>query len=219
MRSGAAPRGLQTHPEASLRQRVGEDFEAKRVIAAWAAAQIRPGETVLLDAGSTTGALSHELRQAVDLTVATTGLNALQELVHAAKLGRRPFRHARDRLRAGSSRAVDDPSSGTTSRGRFVRGLPQLAVAVSPGGLDAVVGERGRLGRSVGAGAYRARSDTLPDTVSVAADGITSWSPIAVIARSAGAIHGCARHLAPAMPTESSLPDLPCTLMELVSPE
>lgn len=72
-----------THPEASLRQRIGEAFEAKRAIAAWAAAQIRPGETVLLDSGSTTGALAHELRHAVDLTVATTGLNALQELAGA----------------------------------------------------------------------------------------------------------------------------------------
>ncbi|MBF8188606.1 DeoR/GlpR transcriptional regulator [Nonomuraea sp. K274] len=72
-----------THPEASLRQRIGEAFEAKRAIAAWAASQIRPGETILLDSGSTTGALAHELRHAVDLTVATTGLNALQELAGA----------------------------------------------------------------------------------------------------------------------------------------
>lgn len=72
-----------THPEASLRQRIGEAFEAKRAIASWAAAQVRPGETILLDSGSTTGALAHELRNAADLTVATTGLTALQELVGA----------------------------------------------------------------------------------------------------------------------------------------
>ncbi|WP_203861646.1 DeoR/GlpR family DNA-binding transcription regulator [Plantactinospora mayteni] len=80
------------HPEASLRQRTGEAFEAKRGIARWAAAQIRPGETVLLDAGSTVGALAHELRSATALTVATTGLTALQELadvdaVHVECLG------------------------------------------------------------------------------------------------------------------------------------
>lgn len=68
------------HPEASLRQRIGEAFEAKRGIARWAASQIRPGETVLLDAGSTAGALAHELRSASALTVATTGLTALNEL-------------------------------------------------------------------------------------------------------------------------------------------
>ncbi|MFD0489383.1 DeoR family transcriptional regulator [Saccharopolyspora spinosporotrichia] len=34
---------MAAHPEASLRQRTGEEFEAKRAIAAWAAAQIGPG--------------------------------------------------------------------------------------------------------------------------------------------------------------------------------
>ncbi|QUH03627.1 DeoR/GlpR transcriptional regulator [Saccharopolyspora erythraea] len=74
---------MAAHPEASLRQRTGEEFDAKRAIAAWAAAQVGPGETVLLDSGSTTGALAHELRHARDLTVATTGLTALQELANA----------------------------------------------------------------------------------------------------------------------------------------
>ncbi|QWB27482.1 MULTISPECIES: DeoR/GlpR family DNA-binding transcription regulator [Streptomyces] len=83
---------LAAHPEASLRQRVGEAFEAKQAIARWAAAQVRPGETLLLDAGSTVGALAHELRTAEDLTVATTGLTALQalsdvETVHVECLG------------------------------------------------------------------------------------------------------------------------------------
>lgn len=72
------------HPEASLRQRTGEAFEEKRGIARWAAAQIRPGETVLLDAGSTVGALAHELRAASTLTVATTGLTVLNELADVA---------------------------------------------------------------------------------------------------------------------------------------
>lgn len=83
---------LPAHPEASLRQRTGEAFEAKRAIARWAAAQVRPGESLLLDAGSTIGALAHELRTAKDVTVATTGLTALQELadvetVHVECLG------------------------------------------------------------------------------------------------------------------------------------
>ncbi|MBX9391512.1 DeoR/GlpR family DNA-binding transcription regulator [Streptomonospora nanhaiensis] len=77
---------LVAHPEASLRQRLGEAFEAKRAIARWAAAQVGPGETVLLDSGSTTGALAHELRERRDLTVATTGLTALEELVGAPHL-------------------------------------------------------------------------------------------------------------------------------------
>ncbi|WP_371582346.1 DeoR/GlpR family DNA-binding transcription regulator [Streptomyces sp. NBC_01314] len=83
---------LTAHPEASLRQRTGEAFEEKRAIARRAAAEVRAGETVLLDAGSTVGALAHELRSAKELTVATTGLTALQELsdaetVHVECLG------------------------------------------------------------------------------------------------------------------------------------
>ncbi|WEH12873.1 DeoR/GlpR family DNA-binding transcription regulator [Streptomyces sp. VNUA24] len=74
---------LAAHPEASLRQRIGEAYEAKWAIARWAASQIGAGETVLLDAGSTVGALAHELRTAKGLTVATTGVTALQELSDA----------------------------------------------------------------------------------------------------------------------------------------
>jgi DeoR/GlpR family transcriptional regulator of sugar metabolism len=83
---------VSAHPESSLRQRIGESFDAKRAIAHWAAAQIHTGETILLDAGSTVGALAHELRTAELLTVATTGITALQELadvesVHVECLG------------------------------------------------------------------------------------------------------------------------------------
>ncbi|MGI5346948.1 DeoR/GlpR family DNA-binding transcription regulator [Streptomyces sp. CA-250714] len=83
---------LTAHPETSLRQRTGEAYGQKRAIARWAAAQVQPGESVLLDAGSTVGALAHELRTVKDLTVATTGLTALHELadvetVHVECLG------------------------------------------------------------------------------------------------------------------------------------
>jgi len=71
---------LEAHPETSLRQRTGEAFEAKRGIARWAANQIQPGETVLLDAGSTVGALAHLLRSAEHLTVVTAALTVLNEL-------------------------------------------------------------------------------------------------------------------------------------------
>lgn len=71
------------HQESSLRQRSSEAFAAKQAIAKWAAGQILPGETVLLDSGTTTGALARELRDARDVTVVTTGLTVLQELVSA----------------------------------------------------------------------------------------------------------------------------------------
>lgn len=68
------------HPEASLRQRIGEAFEEKQAIARWAAEQIHPGESILLDGGSTVGALAHALRGHADLTVTTPALNTVQEL-------------------------------------------------------------------------------------------------------------------------------------------
>lgn len=78
---GALP--FVAHSEEPLHQRTGEAFEAKRGIARWAATQVHPGETVLLDAGTTTGALAHELRGRGPLTVVTTGLTALDVLADA----------------------------------------------------------------------------------------------------------------------------------------
>ncbi|AXK35068.1 DeoR/GlpR transcriptional regulator [Streptomyces armeniacus] len=77
---------LTAHSEASLRQRTGEAYEEKRAIARWAAARVRPGETVLLDAGSTVGALARELRATKDLTVVTTGVTALNELADSGSV-------------------------------------------------------------------------------------------------------------------------------------
>jgi DeoR/GlpR family transcriptional regulator of sugar metabolism len=57
-----------------------------RGIARWAAKQIRSGETLLLDAGSTVAALARQLRSARNLTVATTSLAVLQELSEAESI-------------------------------------------------------------------------------------------------------------------------------------
>jgi DeoR/GlpR family transcriptional regulator of sugar metabolism len=76
-----------SHPtEASLRQRLGEAFAAKQAIARWARSVIESGETVLLDAGSTTAALAQELKDApdlTDLTVVTAGLSTMAALAEA----------------------------------------------------------------------------------------------------------------------------------------
>ncbi|WP_033340952.1 DeoR/GlpR family DNA-binding transcription regulator [Catenuloplanes japonicus] len=71
---------LEPHPEASLRQRLGDEFEAKRAIAAWAARQIVDGESILLDAGSTTAALAEPLTTFRNLSVSLIGLTALDVL-------------------------------------------------------------------------------------------------------------------------------------------
>src|SRR5689334_4861814 len=74
---------LEPHPEASLRQRLGEAHEAKQAIAAWAAAQVVPGENVVLDGGSTNAALAEELKDFRSLSVATIGLTSLEALADA----------------------------------------------------------------------------------------------------------------------------------------
>jgi len=71
------------HPESSLRQRAVEDYEVKRLIAKWAAGQVKPGETILLDAGTTVGAMAEFLREIETLTVVTAGLTALVALADA----------------------------------------------------------------------------------------------------------------------------------------
>jgi DeoR/GlpR family transcriptional regulator of sugar metabolism len=74
---------LDAHPEPSIRQRTLEGFDAKRTIAKWAAAQVLPGETILLDAGTTVGAMGEFLRETERLTVITAGLTALEALADA----------------------------------------------------------------------------------------------------------------------------------------
>jgi DeoR/GlpR family transcriptional regulator of sugar metabolism len=74
------------HAESSLRQRIGEEYDAKLAMARWAADQIEPGESVVLDAGSTIAALSHELRNRSNLVVTTTSLVVLNELSRSENL-------------------------------------------------------------------------------------------------------------------------------------
>ena len=74
---------LNAHPEPSIRQRTLEGFDAKRAIAKWAATQVLPGETILLDAGTTVGAMGEFLRETERLTVITAGLTALEALADA----------------------------------------------------------------------------------------------------------------------------------------
>lgn len=75
-----------THAEPSLQQRIGEAFAEKLAIARWAAQQVEPGESVVLDAGSTVAALAHRLRDRANVTISTTSLTVLSELSGAEGL-------------------------------------------------------------------------------------------------------------------------------------
>lgn len=73
---------LEPEPFASLPLSAKErlNFEAKERIARQAAKMINPGETIILDEGSTCIALARELRKLRDITVVTNGLKVAYEL-------------------------------------------------------------------------------------------------------------------------------------------
>ncbi|MBF4616371.1 DeoR/GlpR family DNA-binding transcription regulator [Curtobacterium sp. VKM Ac-1376] len=68
------------HPEASLRQRLGEHSDAKRDIARRAAATVVPGASLFLDNGSTVAAFAHALPPNAELTVTTTSVGVITEM-------------------------------------------------------------------------------------------------------------------------------------------
>jgi len=70
-------------PEPSLHQRELVARPAKDAIGRAAAALVNPGETVLIDAGTTAGRLAYHLRGMPDLTVITNGLTAVNMLADA----------------------------------------------------------------------------------------------------------------------------------------
>ena len=82
---GAAPVSTLL-PEQPLSQRTATDRLQKRAIAAEAAALVQAGETVILDAGTTTGALAALLATRDRPRVVTNGLTAIQELAGAADI-------------------------------------------------------------------------------------------------------------------------------------
>jgi DeoR/GlpR family transcriptional regulator of sugar metabolism len=72
--------------ESTFRQRNKQSTAAKRAIARVARSMVNPGQTILLDSGSTVAALAHELRDSSNLTVATTSLVVLDELADAEEV-------------------------------------------------------------------------------------------------------------------------------------
>lgn len=68
------------HREMSLGERSGDSYRAKDAIGRLAAAQVSPGETVLLDAGTTTARVAAHLVGTSPLTVVTNGMTPFHEL-------------------------------------------------------------------------------------------------------------------------------------------
>lgn len=68
------------HAEAALAERASQGAEAKRRLGRWAAQQVRPGETVALDAGTTMAQVAVHVREVRPLTVVTAGLTPFFEI-------------------------------------------------------------------------------------------------------------------------------------------
>ena len=70
--------------ETSLLQREQEGFDAKSAIARWAADQVQPEESILLDAGSTVALLARRLPALEGVTVTTASLPVMN-MLHSRK--------------------------------------------------------------------------------------------------------------------------------------
>lgn len=71
---------LAAPPDVPLRRRERLELQAKAAIGRAAASLVQPGETVLLDAGTTVLAMAHPLRAVRNLTVVTNSVQILAEL-------------------------------------------------------------------------------------------------------------------------------------------
>ncbi|MBM3716740.1 MAG: DeoR/GlpR transcriptional regulator [Actinobacteria bacterium] len=71
------------HREMSLRERSVDAYRAKDAIGRTAAAQVAPGETILLDAGTTTARVAAHLGATRPLTVVTNGMTPFREFQDA----------------------------------------------------------------------------------------------------------------------------------------
>ncbi len=119
------------HHEATLQERASESHAAKDAIGRWAAAQVEPGQTVLLDAGTTTARVAAHLHGISPLTVVTSGLTPFFELAGESGIGRI--------LLGGEYREVSQSFVGSLTEAALDRWSFDLAFL----GADAVTAERG----------------------------------------------------------------------------
>jgi DeoR/GlpR family transcriptional regulator of sugar metabolism len=81
---GGAVGGVQSGTGPALHERANRARRQKDAIGRWAAAQVGDGETIILDAGTTTGRVANHLRDRQRLTVVTNGITTLIELAQAS---------------------------------------------------------------------------------------------------------------------------------------
>lgn len=83
---GGAVSAVQSGTGLAWHERANHARRQKDAIGRWAAAQVGDGETIILDAGTTTGRAAHHLRDRQRLTVVTNGITTLIELAQASQV-------------------------------------------------------------------------------------------------------------------------------------
>jgi len=117
--------------ETAFRQRMGERVEAKRAIGRATAALIAPGESIILDTGTTTAYVAQALADHRDLLVVTNCTDIARSL--AAGPGARVY------MAGGELRADDGAVLGHQAI-RFVEQFHARTAILSVGGLDPALG-------------------------------------------------------------------------------
>lgn len=127
---------LNTTPEPPLTVRSSVMAKEKRAIARAAAQLLQPGQTVFMDAGSTTTMLAEELRSMSGLTIVTNSLNAALKLSVAEE---HEVLNNQVILLGGHMLAGAQETRGDLTVGEIYRFHADVAL-LSPVGLDAKQG-------------------------------------------------------------------------------
>lgn len=158
--------------ERTLREKDASRAEGKERIARAAAAQVRAGETVLLDAGTTTGRLARHLADRADLTVVTNGLPALLALAESP--------HVDVVVLGGRLRRPNGAILGPTAEKELHHIAPDRAFLGADGitgrGLNCPTLEQSHLKRAMLHSAQQAW--ILADTAKIGAGRFPYWTPI-----------------------------------------
>jgi DeoR/GlpR family transcriptional regulator of sugar metabolism len=124
---------LDTQPEPPLKVRRAAQAKEKRAIARAAMLRLQPGQTVFLDAGSTTTLLAEELRSMSGLTVITNSLQAALALSAAEE---HETLHNQIILLGGVMGAAAQQTRGEITISEIFRYRADVAL-LSPVGIDA----------------------------------------------------------------------------------
>jgi DeoR family transcriptional regulator, fructose operon transcriptional repressor len=134
VRGGAI--GLEVAQEAPYAVRATVRLREKRLIAREAAALVRPGQMLFLDAGSTTATLAEQLAQLHDIFVVTNSIEVARHIATPDSLRKR----GNQVVLLGGDFSAQPPATFGTATLREIARYRADAALLSPFGLDAEAG-------------------------------------------------------------------------------